>query len=143
MKSFVSPQTGRVVVIHLGKGELLLESIQEELARLGIKDAVVLSAIGSMRKAAFHIITNTEALSVNEYITLEKPMEIGAIQGIILDGVPHLHIVCSDTTRAYTGHLENATEIQYLAEICIMEICNLNLTRQKDALGIDFITKKA
>lgn len=142
MKSFVTSDPGRIVVLHLGKGDLLLESIENECRRLRIRNGVVLSCIGSMRKAVFHVIMGTDDDPVNEFITLEKPMEIGAVQGIILDGVPHLHIACSDPQRVYTGHLEPGTEIQYLCEISILELGGLNLMRRRDEFGIDYIDYK-
>jgi len=136
MKSFATDRIGRFVVIHLEKGDLLLESIQSETERLSIKSGVVISGIGSLRKIVLHIITNTKDVSVNEYITIEEPIEIGSIQGIILDGVAHLHIVCSDMTRAYTGHLENGCEVQYIAEISILEVEDMGLTRKNDQFGV-------
>ncbi|MBC8609913.1 Predicted DNA-binding protein with PD1-like DNA-binding motif [uncultured Ruminococcus sp.] len=142
MNSFVSNKWGRLVVIHLGKGEKLLESIQAEVDRLGIRNGVVLSAIGSMRKASLHIIMNTEDNSENKYITVEKPIELGGVQGVILDGEPHLHIICADPERPYIGHLENGTEVQYLAEISIAEILDLDVTRKLDEFGISYITEK-
>lgn len=139
MKTFTTDNYGRFVVMHLGKGELLLESIQSEIDRLGIKTGVVASVIGSLRKVSLHIIKTTDALATNEFITIEEPIEIGAVQGLILDGKPHLHIVCSDTNRAYTGHLENGCEVQYLAEASILEIKDMKLTRKPDEFGIDYI----
>ena len=139
MKTFTTEQFGRFVVMHLGKGERVIESVQSELNRLGIKSGVITSAIGSLRKVVFHIITNTEDNAANEFITIEEPIEVGAIQGIILDGKPHFHIVCSDTKRAYTGHLENGCEVQYLMEISIMEVKDMKLTRKPDQFKIDYI----
>ncbi len=95
-----------------------------------------------MRLCIFHIITNTEDQSADEFTELNKPMEIGAIQGMILDGAPHFHIVCSDPERTYVGHLEPGTEIQYLAEISLLEIADLELTRLADEFGIKKIVSK-
>lgn len=142
MKSFVGKDYGRVVVTHLGKGELFLESIQNEIDRLGIKNAVLLSCIGSLRKCVFHIIKTTTDDAVDEVMTIEEPIEVSAVQGVILDGKPHFHLVLSDTNRAYTGHLEEGCEVQYLMEIAIMEINDLNLERRKDDFGILYIEEK-
>lgn len=142
MKSFVSDEAGKLVVIHLDKGDLLLESIQQEAARLGIRYAVVLSAVGSMRKLAFHMITSTDDIAKDDFLTLEQPMEIGAIQGMLLDGEPHFHIICSGPGQCYAGHLEPGTEIQYRAEICLMEIKGVDLVRKTDAFGVDHIDER-
>ena len=139
MKTFTTDKFGRFVVMHLGKGEKLIESVQSELTRLGIKSGVITSAIGSLRKVVLHIITTTEDDATNEFITIEEPIEVGAVQGIILDGKPHLHIVCSDTKRAYTGHLENGCEVQYIMELSILEVQDMKLTRKPDKFKIDYI----
>ena len=139
MKTFTTEKYGRFVVMHLGKGELVMESLQKELARLGIKSGVITSAIGSLRKVVFHINTTTEDLPTPELITLEGPIEIGAIQGTILDGKPHLHVVCSDPKRAYTGHLENGCEVLYMMEISIIEVQDMKITRKLDQFKIGYI----
>lgn len=142
MRTFTTHEYGRIIIIHLSKGEKVLESITKEVKRLNIQNAVILSAIGSMRKAALHIITNTNDDSVNKYMTIENPIELGAVQGVIIDGEPHLHLVCSDPERAYIGHLEEGCEVQYLAEISLMEIEGLAVTRKLDEFGIQYITEK-
>lgn len=139
MKSFSSDKIGRIVVMHLGKGEKLLESIRSEIKRLGIKNGILLSAIGSLRKVSLHIIKTTEDLATNEYITLESPFELSAVQGMILNGEPHFHMVFSDPEKTYTGHMEDGSEVQYLAELSFLEVEELALERKTDALGISYI----
>ncbi len=139
MKTYTTDNYGRTVIIHLGKGELILESLQKEIDRLGIRYGVLISAIGSLRKASLHVITNTEDLSVNRYITVEKPIELGCAQGIIIDGEPHFHLTISEPGNMYTGHMESGCEVQYLAELAILELKDLNLTRKLDEFGISYI----
>ena len=141
MRSFVTKDYGRIVVIHLSKGDKLQESIRSELTRLGIKNAVLLSAIGSLRKLSFHTITQTTDKSVDEFVTLERPFEVGSMQGLVLNGEPHIHLICSDPQRLYVGHLENGTEIQYLMEMTFLEILNLDLHRVKDEFDIPYIVE--
>ncbi|HHT88461.1 MAG TPA: DNA-binding protein [Clostridiales bacterium] len=129
--------------MHLGKGDKVLESIQSEMDRLGVKNAVLLSAIGSMRKLTFHVITETTDKSVDKFITIEDAIEVGAMQGLILDGEPHLHIICSDKdNNKYVGHLENGCEVQYLMELSFMEVKDLNLIRKKDEFDNAYIDEK-
>ena len=139
MKTFTTTNYGRTVIMHLGKGECILESVQKEIDRLGIKNGVLLSAIGSLRKASLHVITNTDELSVNEYITVEKPIELGSAQGIIINGEPHFHLTISEPGKMYAGHMEPGCEVQYLAELAILELTDLNLTRKLDEFGISYI----
>ena len=142
MKSFMTNNYGRTIIIHLGKGEKILESLTEELKRLDVQYGILVSAIGSLRKACLHVITNTDDLSVNKYITVEKPIELGAAQGLIIDGEPHFHLIISEPDDLNAGHLENGCEVQYLAEFAILELKDLDITRKLDSFGISYIDHK-
>ena len=142
MKSFMTNNYGRTIIIHLGKGEKILESLTEELKRLDVQYGILVSAIGSLCKACLHVITNTDDLSVNKYITVEKPIELGAAQGLIINGEPHFHLIISEPDGLYAGHLENGCEVQYLAEFAILELKDLDITRKLDSFGISYIDHK-
>ena len=140
MKSFIEEKGGRIVVIHLKRGELLVENVESELERLNIKNAVLLSCIGSLRKAVFHYITTNDDLPIDEIKTLEQPIEVASTQGIVLDGKVHFHFAISDLDNCYIGHVENGCIVQNLIEISLMEMPSLKLTRKLDEYGISYIT---
>lgn len=142
MRTYVGDRYGRHVIMHLGKGELVLESIQSEIERLNIRTGIVTSGIGSARKIVYHRIGNLEKDPLNIFITMEGPTEIGAIQGLVIDGEPHLHITCYGEDGAYAGHLEPGCEVQYLAEVSILELLDADLVRNVDEFGISFINKR-
>jgi predicted DNA-binding protein with PD1-like motif len=121
---------------------MILENIENEIKRLGIKTGAVVSGIGSARKIVYHRIASLADDPVNEFITVEGPTEIGAIQGLIIDGEPHLHITCCGREAAFAGHMEHGCQVQYLAEICIVEIKDADLTRRLDEFGISYIDKR-
>lgn len=140
MKNFTANEYGRILVMHLGKGELVLESIQKALEEQQIKNAVLLSAIGSLRKLSMHIIMDTDDNATNNFVILEKPFELCSMQGLVLDGVPHFHMVCSAPgNESFCGHVEPGCEVQYLMEISLLEVKDMALTRRRDAFGIDQI----
>lgn len=136
MKSFVSSGFGRIIVLNLHRGEKLLESIKAKLAEEGIRNAVITSAIGSLQKAVFHRVTGMEPSPVDEFITVEKPLELASLQGVVIDGEPHFHMVVSDLTQSYTGHLEEETTVLYLVEITLAELTDLDIVRRKNDLNI-------
>ena len=136
MISFCKEGTGRLLIINLERGDLLLEGIRSELDKHGIRDAVITSAIGSLSKVVLHRVTGLEPKPVDEFVTLEKPMELASLQGVVLDGHPHFHMVVSDVKQAYTGHLEEGTTVLYLVEITLLELKNPGLKRVSDDLGI-------
>ncbi len=136
MVSFLGSQPGRTIVIDLKRDELLLESIEAVLKKYDIENAVVSSAIGSLQKAVFHRVTGMEKEPVDEFVTVEKPLELASLQGFILNGHPHIHMVTSDLEQTYTGHLENGTKVLYLVEICLTELTGYDLVRVKDENNI-------
>ena len=42
--------------------------------------------------------------------------------------------------RVYTGHMEPGCEVQYLAELAILELPELPLIRKSDEFGISYLT---
>mgnify|MGYP000959970525 FL=1 len=143
MRKFIGEGIGRIVVLNLQRGEKLLESIRKQLKEEGIKNAIVLSAIGSLQKAVFHRVTGMEETPVDEFITLEEPMELASLQGVVIDGEPHFHMVISDLEQTYTGHLEEETTVLYLVEITLAEIKGINLERKKNELNIAVLQEKS
>ncbi|HBR30335.1 MAG TPA: DUF296 domain-containing protein [Firmicutes bacterium] len=132
MRTFTGSGLGRVIVINLERGEKLLESIRNHLKEIGVENAILLSAIGSLQKVHFHRVLSLDEKPEDEFLVLEKPFEISAMQGIVASGEPHFHMVFSDLENTYSGHLEDETEVLYLVEITLVEIKDLRLVRNKD-----------
>lgn len=125
-----------IITIGMGPGEMLLEGIQEAIKLYDIKNGVVISGIGTFKTCRMHFIKDTNFPPENVYYTLEKPLELTAVSGIIANGEPHLHITvtCGDN-EAYGGHLEPGSELAYLAEITILKCNGHALIRKPDASG--------
>ncbi|MCE5342684.1 MAG: DNA-binding protein [Eubacteriales bacterium] len=142
MRSYEAGEAGRSILIYLEKGEAILESIEKAIEKYGIRDGMIVSGIGSANKVCYHRIGNTEDMPTNEYITVEGPIEVTALQGLIIDGQAHLHITCCSRDQTFGGHLEHGTVVQYLAEIAIQEYPNAELTRRLGEFGISYIDRK-
>jgi len=132
MTSFLAPGSGRILMIHLTKGEDLVTSIINACSEAGIETGVVLSGIGSLRRYHYHYIKDTEDIPTDVFEVIEGPLELVALQGLIFEGKPHLHGVVSQAgTQTYSGHFEETgTEVQYLAEIAVMEIKDIKIGRR-------------
>ena len=142
MKKYMVYGLGQVIILNLKRGDLLLETIEEELKKSGIKNALLTSAIGSMQKVVLHRVIGMGREPEDEFITLEKPMELASLQGIVLNGKAHFHMVVSDVEQAYTGHLEPGTQVLYLGEISLVELKGVSLCREKDENNIGMIVEK-
>lgn len=142
MRTFVTEKIGRIIIIHLSKGEDILTSVQSQIKQLNIQNAILVSAIGSLRCARLHAITTLEDLPTNQYFNYQSPIELGSAQGLIIDGEPHFHLTISDSERVYTGHMEPGCEVQYLAELAILELPEVPITRKNDEFGISYIDSR-
>ena len=129
---------GNVEIITLGikPGEMLLESINKAIQDNNIENGIVISGIGTLKTCHIHYVTDTNFPSTNEFITVEKPLELNSVSGVIANGAPHLHISLSHKDKeSYGGHLEAGSEVLYLAEIVIMKTNFLKMKRFDGLIG--------
>jgi len=133
MKTMQHNGATEVVIIALEPGELLLESIREAVRRCCIRSGAVVSGIGTLKTCRMHYIDHVGFPPTDTIFSLEKPLELLSINGLIANGEPHLHIVVScGSNEVYAGHLEEASEVAYLAEIAVLAFNDLAIARYLD-----------
>ena len=133
MRIIESSEQPNLIAIGLGPGEKLLESINEAIKANEIRDGVVISGIGTLKRCHLHYVNTTSFPAENHFYVVEEPLEIGSISGIIADNEAHLHMTvgCRDQ-RTYAGHIEEGCEVLYLAEIFVMKLGGMRLKRRID-----------
>ena len=136
MRTIVSEGFGRIIILSFDRGEKLREGIREKLKELGVKNAVLVSAIGTFEKARFHRIKTTNRRPEDEILEIDGPMELAGVAGVVADGEPHFHMVFQDLNRAYAAHLEDGSVVCYLAEVVLAELKGVSLTRIRNDNGI-------
>ena len=141
MKYFSTDRIGRIFILSLEPGDYILESIKELIKKENVKDAIVISAIGTLDEYRMHYVLTTSFPPKNKFEHWkDKPLELAHIGGIIANGEPHLHVLVSDPEKAYAGHLEDGCRVLYLAEITVIEIKGLDLKRIRDERQIQRLT---
>jgi len=138
MKIMSCAGTAETVVVALEPGEMLLESIRRAAQERGVRNGVVVSGIGTLKNLRMHYITRTDFPPADEVVDIARPLELLSVSGIIADGEPHLHVVVScGMEEVYAGHLEDRSEVAYLAEIAMLKCEGLEMARRMDpARGI-------
>jgi len=122
-----------VVVIGIRPGEMLLESIEAACRERDVRNGAVVSGIGTLDLCRMHYITHTDFPPSDEIATLEKPLELVNISGVIAGGEPHLHMTVSCKQQGTcAGHLEPGSRVLYLAEVVILKFNDLGMTRRVD-----------
>ena len=114
----------------------MLQCVNQAISEHNIKNGAVVSMIGTLDKARYHMIQTTQDDPTNGFYTVEGPIEVAAGQGLIIDGQPHIHICMATPEASYLGHLEEGCRVLYLAEIAIEKYSDEELTRKKDEFGI-------
>ena len=137
MKVYTQEQGGRVIVIRLNRGDLLRESIEQVIKDEQIMDGTIVCGFGALETTALHLVKNYDVHPPKEVFPKyeQDPYELCSLQGVIADGVPHIHAVMSNDSRAIGGHLELGCIVSYLTEVVIIEHKNLKLTRKATEWG--------
>jgi predicted DNA-binding protein with PD1-like motif len=123
----------KIYAIGFEPGEMLLEKIEQVIQENNIRNGAVISGIGTLKRCKIHYIRHTEFPPEDAYCTFDEPLELLSVNGLIIEGKPHLHIVISKgENKTRGGHLEYGTEVLYLAEIAILEFEGLHAERKFD-----------
>lgn len=140
MKYYSSLAVPRVHALQFDPDDLLLEGIREFISESGVRDGVVVSGVGTLRDCTMHMVTTTSFPPVEVLRTFaDTALELTSMQGVIADGVPHIHMNVSNSESAVGGHLEPNCTVLYLAEVVVLEVPGFGLTRvpnDKDILKI-------
>jgi predicted DNA-binding protein with PD1-like motif len=133
---FTGSKIGRVFFIRIDEGDDVAECINKFIEEKKIVNAIVTSAIGTLSAAVVHHIITTDYPSSNNFIRLkDRPIEVNSIDGLIVDGAAHLHMVISEERTVIAGHLEPGCKSLYLFEMAVLEVEGLEVTRKPNQHG--------
>jgi uncharacterized protein len=90
----------------------ILAGLNKMVVEKNIKNAVILSGIGSVRGYQYHLVSNTTFPSKNIFIkNPTAPGEITNMSGYIINGKVHCHVTFTDSDKTFGGHLEPGNEV--------------------------------
>jgi len=134
---------GKIIPVRLKTHTDLMNGIKKACEDNGIKQGVVLTGIGSVRKLTYQVLTPNDKVKLGAAYTdptsLPGPIEILSVQGSIFqteegDMVLHLHGTFSDKNgKVYAGHLvPDGNPVLATLEATIAEITDVKLIRRYD-----------
>lgn len=127
-------QIRRVVVVRMKYNADLLDGIQQAVKNEKIKNAVILSGVGSVTSYHVHAVHNTTLPAKLAYTQRNAPMDLIAVNGFVLGGRIHAHITMTDDQKAFGGHLHEGTKVFTFAIIALGVLDdNVDLTRFDDS----------
>lgn len=130
----LSSHLDRIVLLRFKYDTDLLAGLQQAVRDQKIRNAVILSGIGSVRGYQVHQVGNRD-LPPTDVFTKNPtaPADIIGMSGLVLDGRVHPHIVLANPDRAFGGHLEPGTRVFTFAIVTLGVLDDsLDLTRFDD-----------
>jgi predicted DNA-binding protein with PD1-like motif len=132
----VSGKFDRVLVLRAKNKTDLLTEMEKQVKAQNIKNAVILSGIGSVRGYRFHNVTGRDYPVPDMFVSAPNtPADFIGMNGYIVNGVIHAHIVLAlgdNKGTTVSGHLEKGTEVLTFA-IVTVGVLNTDLGRVDDA----------
>jgi len=113
-------QFQRIVVLRFKNQTDLLAGLTKMVGEQKIKNAVILSGIGSVRNYQVHSVSNRDFPSKNMFTRDPKsPADIVSVNGYVVNGEVHAHMTMTDPEKAFGGHIEPETNVFTFAAITL------------------------
>ncbi|HWA08347.1 MAG TPA: PPC domain-containing DNA-binding protein [Opitutaceae bacterium] len=110
----------RVIVLRFKYQADLLAGLERMVKEQKIRNAVILSAVGSVRGYHVHTVSNRTFPSKDIYVKdSEAPADIISMNGYVVNGQLHPHITLANPDHAFGGHLEPGTVVFTFAVVTI------------------------
>ncbi|MGD0209126.1 MAG: PPC domain-containing DNA-binding protein [Verrucomicrobiota bacterium] len=116
----LSGQFERVLVLRFKNQADLLAGLERMVKEHKVRNAVILSGIGSVRSYHYHTVSNGTFPSKNIFVKNPTgPADIVSMNGYVIDGRVHAHITLADPDKAFGGHLECGTSVFTFAVVTV------------------------
>jgi len=110
----------RIIVLRFKYQADLLKGLEQMVKAKGIRNAVILSGVGSVRGYHYHVVSNRTFPSKNIHVQdPDAPADIASMNGYVIDGRLHPHITFANADKAFGGHLEPGTTVFTFAAVTL------------------------
>jgi len=106
----VTSQFDRIEIVRMKPGTDMLEGLEKFINEKNIKNAVILTGIGSVTDYHYHVVSDKNLPPAEEDPKASVAMDLIAMQGYIMNKRIHAHITLSDENSVVGGHLEPGTK---------------------------------
>jgi predicted DNA-binding protein with PD1-like motif len=108
----INTRFDRVAILRFKYQTDLLAGMERIVKEQHIRNAVILSAIGSVRNYQVHTVSNRTLPSKDMFTTdPTAPADVIGMNGYVMEGRIHAHITLANPERAFGGHLEHGTNV--------------------------------
>lgn len=116
----LSAHLERVVVLRFKYDTDLRAELEKMVKQEKIQNAIILSAIGSVRNYQVHQVGNRELPPKDIFVKdPTAPADIIGMSGAVINGRVHAHITLANQEKAFGGHLEPDTRVLTFAMVAL------------------------
>ena len=110
----------RIVVLRFKYNTDLLAGLENMVKQEKIKNAVILTAVGSVRGFQVHMVGNRDFPVKDVFVKNPTgPADIIGMSGYVINGRLHPHITMATPDKAFGGHLESGTTVYTFAIVTL------------------------
>jgi predicted DNA-binding protein with PD1-like motif len=126
----------KIHILRVDPGEDVLLSVKKFLAEAGLRQAVVLGGYGTLAAHHLHWVVHNRIPVDNSFGRGEGGIEILSMNGLVVEGEPHIHVTLATQAGAYGGHLEEGCIAYVLCEIFLAEVSGKSLSRRQVSVAV-------
>ena len=135
MKAF-SLKPKNIHIVRIDPGEDVLSELKNFLQESGVRQAVVVGGYGTLAAHSLHWVIHNRLPTENRFGRSEGGIEILAMNGMVVEGEPHIHVTLSTPEGAYGGHMEPGCRTYVLCEIFLAEVEGADLRRIRAQVSV-------
>jgi len=128
-------------ILRIDPGEDVAVSVKQFLADSKLRQAVIVGGYGTLTEHHLRWVMHNKLPVENTYARGEGGIEILSMNGLVVEGEPHIHMTLSTPEGAYGGHLLEGCVSYLLCEIMFAEVEGATLTREDVEVDVPGIGK--
>lgn len=133
---FASLAVKKIHILRVDPGEDVLASIQRFLQEAHVQQAVVLGGYGTLAAYRLHWVMHNRIPTDNAFGRGEGGIEILSMNGLVVEGEPHIHVTLATQVGAFGGHLEPGCTAYVLCEVFLAEVEGVVLGRRRMPVAV-------
>jgi predicted DNA-binding protein with PD1-like motif len=127
----------RIHILRVDPGEDVLEAVKRFVQEANLRQAVVLGGYGTLAAYHLHWVAHSHIPVDVHFGRGEGGVEILSMNGLVVEGEPHIHVALSTPDGAFGGHLEPGCTAYVLCEVFFAEVEGVTLSRQSASVAVE------
>ncbi len=123
-------------IVRVDPNEDVLWAVSSFVEHNEIAQAVVMGGYGTLCAHSLHWVAHNRLPCENRFAQGEDGIEVLAMNGIVVQGRPHIHVSLATEKGAYGGHMEPGCKAYVLCEVFLAEVSGDVLHHETMAVDI-------